>query len=240
MCLCASHHTHGHPCRAFECSLTLCSSPCSFPRASPIPCSSLTTSTWTLLPPCGRRQGNYPLALRQMRSLAPWPNSPPLTGHEPKLPDDFHFSETTEIIFRDESSDAVPSYFFDAELDDETIGRAFSAPLFIQEREDPADRRQAYHSYEESLLPAKSFSVCHSRTGRSLHELSSPSSRSREKPSRDSENERIRFLFERQQDQILTDFRAEIHKHEFQADSDRRSIQELSGIPTQWNTHQRM
>ena len=27
------------------------------------------------LPPCGRRRGNYPLALRQMRSLAPWPNS---------------------------------------------------------------------------------------------------------------------------------------------------------------------
>ena len=27
------------------------------------------------LPPCGRRQGNYPLALRQMRSLALWPNS---------------------------------------------------------------------------------------------------------------------------------------------------------------------
>ena len=28
----------------------------------------------------------------------------PLTGYEPKLPDDFHYSETTEIIFRDESS----------------------------------------------------------------------------------------------------------------------------------------
>ena len=31
-------------------------------------------------------------------------------------------------------------------------------------------------------------------------------------------------------EQILADFRAEIQKHEFQADSDRRSIQELSGI----------
>ena len=30
--------------------------------------------------------------------------------------------------------------------------------------------------------------------------------------------------------QILTDFRAEIHKHEFQADSDKRSIQDLSGV----------
>ena len=49
-----------------------------------------------------------------------------------------------------------------------------------------------------SLLPAQSLSVCHSRTGRPVHELSSLSSRSREKPSRDSENERIRILLERQ------------------------------------------
>ena len=49
------------------------------------------------------------------------------------------------------------------------------------------------------------------------------------KPSREMENETIRILLERQE-QILADFKAEIHKHEFQADSDRRSIQELSGI----------
>ena len=41
------------------------------------------------------------------------------------------------------------------------------------------------------------------------------------------ENERIRILLERQKEQILADFRAEIQKHEFQADSDRRSVQEL-------------
>ena len=63
-----------------------------------------------------------------------------------------------------------------------------------------------------------------------MHELSSLSSRSREKPSRGSENEQIRILFERQKEQILADFRAEIHKHEFQADSELRSIQEFSGI----------
>ena len=44
------------------------------------------------------------------------------------------------------------------------------------------------------------------------------------------ENERIRILFERQKEQIHADFRAEIQKHECQADSDRRSIQELNGI----------
>ena len=78
------------------------------------------------------------------------------------------------------------------------------------------------------FLPAQSFSVCHSKTGRPVHELSSLSSYSREKPSRDSENERSKILLERQEE--LVDARAEIQKHEFQADSDRRSIQELSGI----------
>ena len=104
------------------------------------------------------------------------------------------------MIFQEESGDkdTDPSYSCDAELDDETIGKALSSPLFIQEREEPADRRLAHHSYEESLLPAQSFSVCHSRTGRPVHELSSLSSCSREKPSREMENERIRILFERQ------------------------------------------
>ena len=63
------------------------------------------------------------------------------------------------MIFQEEAGDlnTEPSYLFDAELDDETIGKALSSLLFIQEREEPADRRQAYHSYEESLLPAQSL-----------------------------------------------------------------------------------
>ena len=83
----------------------------------------------------------------------------PLTGHEPNVLDDFHCSETTAMIFQDESGDVdtEPSYLCDAEVDDETIGKALSSPLFIQERDEPADRRQAYHSHEESLLPAQSF-----------------------------------------------------------------------------------
>ena len=62
-----------------------------------------------------------------------------------------------------------------------------------------------------------------------MHELSSPISR-REKPSREMENETIRILLERHNEQILADFRAEIQKHEFQADSERRNIEELGGI----------
>ena len=44
------------------------------------------------------------------------------------------------------------------------------------------------------------------------------------------ENERIRILLERQKELIVAEVRTEIQKHEFQADSDRRSIQELNGI----------
>ena len=155
----------------------------------------------------------------------------PLTGYEPNVLDDFHYSETTEIIFQEQSGDidTEPSYVCEAELDDETIGKALSSPLFIQEREEPADRRRAYHSHEESMLPAQSLSVGHVRTVRPVNDLGSLSSSVRENPCRDSENQQIRILLERQSEQILADCGAEILKHEFQADSD-RSIQELNGI----------
>ena len=155
-----------------------------------------------------------------MRSTAP--------GYEPKLLDNFDYSETSAMIFQEESGDkdTEPSYLCDAELDDETIGKAPSSPLFIQEREEQADRRQAYHSHEESLLPAQSF-FTHTRTGRQVHERGSCQKR---KSSREMENERIRILLERQKEQILAEVRTEIQKYEFQADSDRRSIQELTGI----------
>ena len=137
---------------------------------------------------------------------------------------------TTAAIFHDESGDIDTelSYSCDAELDDETIGKALSSPLFTHERGESADRKQSYHSYEESLLPAQS-SFAHTSTGRPVNEPSSDLSQKR-KSSRDLENERIRILLERQKEQILAEVRTEIQKHEFQADSDRRSIQELNGI----------
>ena len=104
------------------------------------------------------------------------------TGYEPNVIDNFDYSETTEIFLQEQSSDTMPSYVHDAELSDETIGKALSSPLFIQEREEPADRRQAYDSFEESLLSAQSLSVWHVCTGRPVNELNSLSSCSREKP----------------------------------------------------------
>ena len=120
----------------------------------------------------------------------------PLTGYEPKLIDHFDYSETSAMIFQDEPGDidTEPSYSCDAELDDEIVGKALSSPLFIQEREEPANLRQACHSPEESLLPAQSF-FTHTSTRRPVYELSSCQKR---KSSREMESERIRILLERQ------------------------------------------
>ena len=79
------------------------------------------------------------------------------------------------------------------------------------------------------MLPAQSLSVGHVRMGRPVSNLGSLSSSVRENPCRDSENQQIRIILERQKKQILADCGAEIQKHEFQADSD-RNIQELNGI----------
>ena len=118
----------------------------------------------------------------------------PLTGYEPNQFDNqlnnFDYSENSAAIFQDESVDidTEPSYSCDAELDDELIGKALSSPLFIQEREEPANLRQTYHSHEESLLPAQSF-FTRRCTGRPVYEPTSDLSQKR-KSSPDSENER--------------------------------------------------
>ena len=114
----------------------------------------------------------------------------PLTGHEPKLLDDFDHSETSAMIFQDESGDidTEPSCPCDAELDDETIGIALSSLLFIQEREEPANPRQAYHSHEESLLPAQSF-FAHTGTERPVHELGSCQRRTSSREMRKRKNQ---------------------------------------------------
>ena len=105
-----------------------------------------------------------------------------------------------------------------------------SSPLFTQEREDDASRRRAYHSHDEGLSSSQSSSVGH-RTGRPVVEqFDSQISNVRENPRRSSENEQIRILLERQREQLLADCQAEIQKHEFQAEYDRRSIQKLNEV----------
>ena len=82
-----------------------------------------------------------------------------LTGYEPNIIDNYQISETTEIFIQESSSDSRPSNMHDFEIDDYTIGRALSSPLFTHEREDPASRGQAYHSFDESFV-VKSVVVC--------------------------------------------------------------------------------
>ena len=89
-------------------------------------------------------------------------------------------------------------------------------------RKKPASRRQGYYSIEEILLSSHSLSVVHVRTERLVNDLSSPSSSVRENPSQDSSGMTGKSEFS-----LIAE---EIQKHEFQADSDRRSIQELNEI----------
>ena len=121
----------------------------------------------------------------------------PLTCYEPN---DLHISETTELIIQESSGENRFLNSHDLEYDDYTIGIALSSPLFIQEREDAASRRQACHSPEESLLSSQSSSVCHVRTGRPVaDQFDSLISNVRENP-RSSENEQIRILLQRQRE----------------------------------------
>ena len=146
----------------------------------------------------------------------------PLTGYGPKLLDNFDYSETSAMIFQDESGDidTEPSYSCGAELDDEIIGKALSSPPFIQEREEPSNLRQASLMKNVCCQPSP---FAHTSTGRPIYELGSCRKRI---SSREMKNERIRILLERLKEQILAEVRTKIHKHEFQADSDRRSIRE--------------
>ena len=110
---------------------------------------------------------------------------------------------------------------------------ALSSPLFTQEREDPASRRQACHCPDEKLLSSQSSSVGHVRSGRPVFNEFGSLSNVRGNPCRDSENEQIRILLERHKEQTLADCQAEIQKHEFQADCDRRvstNSMELSSL----------
>ena len=174
------------------------------------------------LPRCG---GQFPSALQLLRTLAPLPST---TLSQ-------FMSPTTSRRLLNRTSRSPRSSkgrengsLHDLEYDDVTIGMALSSPLFTEEREDDASRRRVYHSLDEGLSSSQSSSVGH-RTGRRIVEqFDTQTPNVREIPSHSSEIEQIRNFLERQKEQILADCQAEIRKHEFQADHDRKSIQKLS------------
>ena len=92
-----------------------------------------------------------------------------------------------------------------------------------------AYREQVYHSQREGLSVGQSSSSMSDRRERSVGErtgrLVRPSGQEL-----NVGNAQIRTLLDRQREQILAECQAEIKKHEFQADYDRRSIQKLSEI----------
>ena len=153
----------------------------------------------------------------------------PLTGYDPN---DLHISETTELYIQESSGENSCLNSNDLEYDDYTIGTTLSSPLFTQEREDAASRRQIYHSFDEGLSSSQLSSVGPVGTGRSVEgdQFDSLIPNVREYPCRGSENKQIRILLERQKEQILVNFQAEIQRHEFQADYDRRNIQKLNEV----------
>ena len=97
-----------------------------------------------------------------------------------------------------------------------SLMRAEDEPITLKKGCRPVCRRQ---------------SVSHDRTGRPVVcSLCSQVSSVQETQRHTSESEQIRTLLERRREQILADCQAEIQKHEFQADYDRRSIQKFNEI----------
>ena len=102
MCWCASCHLHGHPRCAVVRSLTLCSSPCSFPCVSPILSSSTCTLSWTSSS-MWSSSGQYTTGTPPKEESGPLVNNAPLTGYEPNQD---QLSGTDAVIDVVQTSDA--------------------------------------------------------------------------------------------------------------------------------------
>ena len=98
---------------------------------------------------------------------------------------------------------------------------------------------EAYVEYTQESLSEQRFpedfdydditiGQTHERTGKPVVCCDISHEQGQEIQRHNSENEQIRTLLDRQREQILADCQAEIRKHEFQADYDRRSRQKLS------------
>ena len=211
-------HPHALMCLFWLSSTTPLSPPCS-PSSLLSSCPSSCPSTLS-----SRMRWTNSLCTLANEDLGTLAEYDPLTGYELN---DYLIMEATETYIQESLvENGSPNDFG---YDDATIGKALSSPLFTQEREDEASRRRPYHSQDEGLSSSQSSSVSHDRTGWPVVKpFDTQISSVREIPNHRSESEQIRILLERQKEQILADCQAEIRKHEFQADHDRRSIQKLN------------
>ena len=130
-------------------------------------------------------------------------------------PNDYFLTETyVEFDHESMTEQRFPEQRFpeDVDYDDAAIGEM----LFN------AYRGQFDHSEREGLSSGlSSWSMSQDRTGQPVVE-------GHEIQRQNFEKEQIRPLLDRQREQILANCQAEIRKHEFQADYDRRRKQKLS------------
>ena len=131
------------------------------------------------------------------------------------------------MIFQEESSDIdkEPSYLCDAELDDETIGKALSCSLRNEKKQRTEDKLITL--MKKVCCPSSAFFRTHKYGETRIRTQFVPKTKVKSPKSKTKESG---VILERQKEQILAEVRSEIQKHEFHADCDRRSIQELNGI----------
>ena len=142
-----------------------------------------------------------------------------LTGYEPKSYDlkETYVESYTESLTHPQFSEQ--GFLEDVEYDDTAL----------EEMLHNAHRVHVYHSQREGLSVGQSSSSVSERTGKSVGERTGLLVRpSGQEPN--VGNAQIRTLLGRQREQILAECQAEIKKHEFQADYDRRSVRKLCEI----------
>ena len=113
MCLCSAHSFHLHVihdvCLSVRCpSLRVCPSPVSLCRLPLLLYLTLTSTS----SPMSTASRELTAAPSHNEEYCPMAKYHPPTGHEPNVLDDFHYSETSAMIFQDESGDidTEPSY----------------------------------------------------------------------------------------------------------------------------------
>ena len=146
------------------------------------------------------------------------------TGYEPK---DYFFTETyVESLTESMTEQRFPDQRFleDVDYDDAAIGEM----LFN------AYREQVYHSQREGLSVGQSSSSVSDSSGQPVVEAVAKGHDRSGQPivERDqelnTEHAQIGTLLDRQREHFLADCQAEIRRHEFQANYDRRRKQKIS------------
>ena len=140
---------------------------------------------------------NIPLALRQMRSPAPWPKTPLSQVMSPTS----LTNSTTRRLLKSSCRSNPATRSPRTSMTRNSMTRP-SAEHSLHHCSFRSEKNQRIVDKLITLLKkvcchlSPCLSVCHARTGRPVHELSSLGSRSREKPSRDSENKQIKVILE--------------------------------------------